>query len=189
MKNLKVFAAALLVTVATTLSAQTTKKVDVASSKVNWVGKKLTGQHSGTINLKEGALVFQGKKLSGGNFIVDMTTINTTDLASGKGKENLDGHLKADDFFGVATHPTATLKFNSIGVKSKNTYTVNADLTIKGITNPITFDMVVNKKMATTKLLVDRTKYDIKYNSKSFFSSIGDKAIEDNFELNVNLSF
>jgi polyisoprenoid-binding protein YceI len=118
-----------------------------------------------------------------------MNSINTTDLKAGEGKEKLDGHLKADDFFGVEAHPTATLAFKSIGVKSKNTYTVNADLTIKGITKPITFDMVVNKDTATTKLAVDRTKYGIKYGSGSFFEGLGDKTISDNFDLSVSLKF
>jgi polyisoprenoid-binding protein YceI len=188
MKNLKTIAIALLVAVGTTVSAQT-KKVDVAKSNVNWVGKKVTGQHSGTIGLKDGDLVFKGAKLTGGNFTVDMSTINVTDLQSGKGKEDLEGHLKADDFFGVAANPTATLVFKSIGAKGKNKYAVTADLTIKAITKPVTFDIVVNKNVATAKLAVDRTKYDIKYNSKSFFASIGDKAIDDNFDLVVNLKF
>ncbi|WP_310556538.1 YceI family protein [Flavobacterium sp.] len=189
MKNLKTIAIALLVAFGTTVSAQTTKKVDVAKSNVNWVGKKVTGQHSGTINLKDGNLVFNGKKLVGGDFTVDMTSINTTDLQAGKGKEDLDGHLKADDFFGVANHPTANLVFKTIGAKTKNSYTVTADLTIKGITNPITFDIVLNKSVATAKLAVDRTKYDIKYGSGSFFSNLGDKTISDNFDLAVNLKF
>ena len=134
-------------------------------------------------------MVFTGKKLTGGNFVVDMTSINTTDLQAGKGKEDLDGHLKADDFFGVANHPIATLIFKSIGAKAKNKYAVVADLTIKGITNPVSFDIVIDKSNAIANVVVDRTKYDIKYNSKSFFSTIGDKAINDDFDLNVNLKF
>ncbi|MGH2664365.1 YceI family protein [Flavobacterium sp.] len=190
MKNLKSIALALVVALGTlTATAQTTKKVDLAKSKIDWVGKKVTGQHSGTINLKEASLIFNGKKLVGGNFTVDMTSINTTDLKAGEGKEKLDGHLKADDFFGVEAHPTATLVFKSLGLKSKNVYTVTADLTIKGITKPITFDILVNKNDATAKLSVDRTKYDIKYGSGSFFEGLGDKAILDNFDLVVNLKF
>jgi len=189
MKNLKSIALALIVALGTlTATAQTTKKVDPAASTINWVGKKVTGEHKGTINLKEGALVFKGKKLVGGNFTADMNSINTTDL-EGKMKANLDGHLKADDFFGVEHFPTATLVFKSIGEKAKNIYTVTADLTIKGITKPITFEMVVNKKVASTKLAIDRTKYDIKYGSGSFFEGLGDKTISDNFDLIVNLTF
>ena len=188
MRNLKSIALALVVALGTlTATAQTTKKVDASKSKVLWLAKKVGGQHSGDVTLKEGALVFNGKKLVGGNFIVDMTTINTTDL-QGEWKGKLDGHLKADDFFGVEKFPTATLVFKSIGAKSTNTYTVNADLTIKGITAPVTFDIVANKGVATTKLMVDRTKYDIKYASKNF-GALADKAIDDEFELTVNLKY
>lgn len=173
---------------ATNTNAQETKKIDVAQSKIHWVGKKVTGQHEGTINLKDGALVFKNKKLVGGNFTVDMTSINTTDL-TGKGKENLDGHLKADDFFGVDKHPTATLKFVSIGKKSNNVYSVTADLTIKGITNPVKFDITVNQNTANAALKIDRTKYDIKYKSKNFFDGLGDNVIYDEFELAVDLKY
>ena len=90
MNSLKTITIALLLALGTTLTAQTTKKVDASKSTNKWVGKKVTGQHSGTINLKDGALVFDGKKLVGGNFTVDMTSINTTDLKAGEGKEKLD---------------------------------------------------------------------------------------------------
>jgi polyisoprenoid-binding protein YceI len=188
MKNLKSIALAVIVAVSTlTASAQTTKKVDVSKSKVLWLAKKVGGQHSGDITLKEGSLIFKGSKIVGGNFTVDMTTINTTDL-EGEWKGKLDGHLKADDFFGTDANPTATLVFKTIGVKSKNTYTVVADLTIKGKTAPVTFDLVANKGVANAKLMVDRTKYDIKYGSKNF-GALADKAIDDEFELKVNLKF
>lgn len=96
-----------------------------------------------------------------------MTSINTTDL-SGKGKTNLDGHLKSDDFFGVEKFPTATLVFKTIGEKGNGVYAVTADLTIKGITHPIKFELTVAGNTAATTLKVDRTKYDIKYGSGSF---------------------
>ncbi|WP_445715767.1 YceI family protein [Flavobacterium sp.] len=187
MKNLKSIALALVAFVSFAVNAQT-KKVDVTKSSINWVGKKVTGSHEGTITLKEGALVFKGKKVVNGNFTVDMTTINTTDL-SGKGKTNLDGHLKSDDFFGVEKFPTATLVFKTIGEKSNGVYAVTADLTIKGITHPIKFELTVDGNMASTTLKVDRTKYDIKYGSGSFFSDLGDKTIYDEFELTVKLAF
>jgi polyisoprenoid-binding protein YceI len=79
MKNLKTIAIALLITVSAAITAQT-KKVDVSKSSVNWNAKKVTGEHSGTVNLKEGALVFKKTKLAGGNFVIDMTSINTTDV-------------------------------------------------------------------------------------------------------------
>ena len=188
MKNLKSIALAVIVALSTmTATAQTTKKVDVSKSKILWTAKKVGGQHHGDIAIKEGILIFKGSKIVGGNFIVDMTTINTTDL-EGEWKEKLDKHLKADDFFGVVTNPTATLVFKTIGVKSKNTYAVTADLTIKGKTAPVTFDLVANKGVANAKFMVDRTKYDIKYGSKNF-GALADKAIDDEFELKVNLKY
>lgn len=188
MRNLKSIALALVIALGTlTASAQTTKKVDASKSKVLWLAKKVGGQHSGDIALKEGALVFNGKKLVGGNFVVDMKTINTTDL-QGEYKGKLDGHLKADDFFAVEKFPTSTLVFKSIGAKAANTYTVTADLTIKGITAPVTFDIVANKGVANATVMIDRTKYDIKYASKNF-GALADKAIDDEFELKVNLKY
>ena len=188
MKNLKSIALAVIVALSTlTASAQTTKKVDVSKSKVLWIAKKVGGQHNGDITLKEGSLIFKGSKIVGGNFVVDMKTINTTDL-EGEWKGKLDGHLKSEDFFSVEANPTATLVFKSIGVKSKNTYTVVGDLTIKGKTAPVTFDLVSDKGGANAKLIVDRTTYDIKYGSKNF-GALADKAIDDQFELNVSLKF
>lgn len=187
MKNLKSIALALVALVTLSTSAQT-KKVDAAKSTINWVGKKVTGSHEGTINLKEGALVFKGNKLAGGSFTVDMTSINTTDL-EGKGKANLDGHLKSDDFFGTENHPTANLVIKKIADKGNGVYGVNADLTIKGKTNTIGFEITVAGNTATADLKVDRTKYDIKYGSGSFFEGLGDKAIYDEFELKVKLVF
>ncbi len=188
MKNLRTIAVALIAVVSFTMNAQTTKKVKADKSKVEWLGKKVTGQHNGTINLKEGALVFKGKALVGGNFTVDMTSINTTDLEGGaKGK--LDGHLKSEDFFGVEKFPTATLVFKTVADKGNNVTAVTADLTIKGITNPVTFDMTTNNGSATTKLVINRTKYDIKYGSGSFFENLGDKTIYDDFELDVTLTY
>lgn len=188
MKNLKSIALALVVVLSTVAVTAQTKKIDVSKSSIEWLGKKVTGQHNGTVNFKDGAVVLKGNKLTGGNFTVDMASLTATDL-SGEYQGKLNGHLKADDFFGTAKFPTATLVFKKIGTKSANVYTVTADLTIKGITKPVTFDMTVAGNSATTKFMVDRTKYDIKYNSKSFFESIGDKAIYDEFELNVKLAF
>ena len=188
MKNLKSIAVALVVVLATVAATAQTKNINTTSSNIEWVGKKVTGQHNGTVNFKDGALIFKGKKLKGGIFTVDMTSLTATDL-SGEYQGKLNGHLKADDFFGTDKYPTAKLIFKKIGTKTANVYTVTADLTIKGITKPVTFDITVNGNTATTAFNVDRTKYDIKYGSKSFFESIGDKAIYDDFELKVALKF
>lgn len=188
MKHLKTIALALIVFTSTLSVSAQTKKVDNAKSTINWLAKKVTGQHNGTVNLKEGALVFKGGKLKGGSFTVDMTSLTATDL-TGEYLGKLNGHLKSDDFFSTQKFPTSTLVFKTIAAKAKDVYTVTADLTIKGITNPVTFDITVTDNSASTTLKVDRTKYDIKYGSKSFFESIGDKAIYDEFELAVALKF
>jgi polyisoprenoid-binding protein YceI len=188
MKNLKTIALALLVAFGTTIASAQIKKINVEKSKINWVGKKVTGEHSGTVNFKEGTLVFKNDALKGGSFTVDMTSLTATDL-KGEWKDKLDGHLKADDFFGTDKFETSTLQFMKIADKGKGVYTITADLTIKGITKPVTFDLTVKGNTASAKFSVDRTKYDIKYGSKSFFDSLGDKTIYDDFELSVNLQF
>jgi polyisoprenoid-binding protein YceI len=188
MKNLKTIALAFVVALSTVVVTAQTKKIDVTKSNIHWLAKKVTGQHEGTVALKSGALVFKKEALAGGTFTVDMTSMTATDL-TGEYLDKLNGHLKSDDFFGTAKFSTSTLVFKTIGSKGNNVYSVNADLTIKGITKPVTFDIIVKGNTATTTFNVDRTKYDIKYNSKSFFDSIGDKAIYDDFELTVNLQF
>ncbi len=164
------------------------KEIKTEKSKVIWKGYKVTGSHEGTIAIQSGFLNFTEGILSGGEFVIDMTSINTTDMKGG-GKGKLDGHLKSDDFFGVAAHPTATLVFNKVTATNENEYTVTGDLTIKGKTNPITFKMVISGNKATASLKIDRTKYGIKYKSASFFDSLKDKAIYDEFDLVSDLEF
>ncbi|TYA71638.1 YceI family protein [Seonamhaeicola marinus] len=164
------------------------KEVKTKKSKVTWKGYKVTGSHEGTIDLKSGFLTFKGKTLVGGEFVMDMTSINTTDL-EGEYKGKLDGHLKSKDFFGVATYPTAGLVFTDVESSGANTYNVKADLTIKGKTNPVAFTINVKGNKATVSLKVDRTKYDIRYGSASFFDNLKDKAINDEFDLISELEF
>ncbi|MET0759977.1 MAG: YceI family protein [Flavobacterium sp.] len=169
------------------ISAQT-KPINTSKSKITWIGKKVTGQHEGIIKLKEGALVFKNKKIVGGNFIADMTTLINTDQ-TGKDKAKLEGHLKSTDFFDVDNHKTSKLVFKSIAEKKPNSYTITADLTIKGKTKPVKFDMVVKGKTASARFTIDRTKYGIQYGSGSFFDDLGDRTIYDEFDLDVLLFF
>ena len=161
--------------------------VDPAKSTITWVGKKVTGSHNGTIALQSGTLNVDGKKVTGGTFTIDMNSIKDAD-----GSAKLEGHLKADDFFGTAKFPTSTFVITKVA-GSGATLTVTGNLTIKGITKPVSFPATVAVNADGTvsalagKILVDRTKYDIRYGSKSFFDSIGDKAIDDNFEIGVKL--
>src|SRR5690606_8789868 len=174
-----------------TFSFTTTKEkktVNVETSTVQWKGYKVTGSHYGTINLKSGALIFDGETLTGGTFEIDMNTINTQDL-EGSYKDKLDAHLKSDDFFGVAKYPTATLVFTNVEATCKNAYEVTGDLTIKGNTNAVTFDLSVYGSKATANVKIDRSKYDVRYGSTSFFDGLKDKAIYDEFDLVVDLEF
>lgn len=165
-------------------------KINSTTSQVNWVGKKVTGQHSGVISIKEGSLQITDGMLKGGNVTIDMTSIKTTDM-TGEYAANLDGHLKADDFFGVDKFPTATLILTDVKSKGYNNYAVTGNLTIKGITKPVSFETKIepdgSKYKATANITIDRTEFDIKYGSGKFFEGIGDKAIHDNFELQVML--
>jgi len=176
------------------VSAQTisgTKTVDTEKSTIDWKGEKVTGQHTGTIELKSGSLEMKDNKLTGGTFVINMASINNTDL-SGEYKTKLEGHLKSDDFFGVSTYPEATLVITKVKeTKKSNVYDVTGNLTIKGITNPITFTATLidanGTVVANTNIIVDRSKYDVKYGSGSFFDNLGDKTIYDEFTLTVNL--
>ncbi|OCB78753.1 YceI family protein [Flavobacterium crassostreae] len=188
MKKLKTIALALIVALTAVSVTAQTKKIDIQKSTISWVGKKVTGEHSGTVAFKDGTLLFRQNKLVGGTFTVAMQTLTATDL-SGEYQQKLNTHLKSKDFFGTDTFPTAVLVFKRIKTKAKNLYTIAADLTIKGITNPVTFDLLVQPTTASTTLVVDRTKYDIKYNSASIFSTIGDKAIADAFQLTVSMQY
>jgi polyisoprenoid-binding protein YceI len=164
------------------------KEIKIANSKVIWKGYKVTGSHEGTINLKSGFLTFNDNKLTGGEFVMDMNTIVTTDL-QGEYKGKLEGHLKSDDFFGVEKHPTAKLVISKVDATGKNSYKITGNLTIKGITNVITFDLSVYGNKANAALKIDRTKYDVRYGSTSFFDNLKDKAIYDEFDLVADLEF
>ncbi|MCM4169690.1 Protein YceI [Arenibacter antarcticus] len=164
------------------------KIVKASESSVTWKGYKVTGSHYGVIDLKEGALIFNDDKLVGGEFVVDMTTLVSHDL-EGEYKGKLENHLKSDDFFGVDKHATSNLVFTKVTATGKNSYEVIGNLTIKGKTNPITFNLSVYGSKATATMKVDRSLYDVKFGSGSFFDNLGDKTIYDEFDLVVDLEF
>jgi len=164
------------------------KTVKTESSTVTWKGYKVTGSHMGSIAIKEGALEFKDGKLVGGEFTINMTSIVNTDM-EGEYKAKLEGHLKSDDFFGVATYPTSKLVFNKVKSTGKNSYEVTAALTIKDKTNPVTFDISVYGNKATANIKIDRTKFGVRYGSASFFDDLQDKAIYDEFDLITDLEF
>ncbi len=188
MKKMKlvVLAAVLVATSAFTIS--NSKQVDIKTSSIKWTGTKVLGSHHGTINLSKGYLEMEDGELIGGMFVADMSSITVNDLKAGEGKEKLEGHLKSDDFFGTANHPTATLTITSTEATDDG-YLVTADLTIKGITKSIEFDMEVDDTMATANVTIDRTEFGVRYGSGSFFDNLGDKTISDDFELEVTLNY
>lgn len=165
-------------------------KANPAKSKLEWKATKVTGGHNGDIQFKSGSVMIENGKLTGGNFVFDMKTINTLDL-QGEYKDKLDGHLKSEDFFHVEKFNTASFEIKSASHTSGKKYTVTGDLTIKGITQSITFDIEFEsdgKGFSTTgTATVDRTKFDIKYGSDSFFDDLGDKAIHNDFTLTFNV--
>ncbi|RNI25863.1 YceI family protein [Rufibacter latericius] len=172
-----------------------TYKVIPAESKITWIGRKVTGEHTGNITLASGTMLLERTALRGGTFIMDMTSITDTDLEGGSNKRLVD-HLKSDDFFSVEKNPTAKFAITNLIPKQNAkagaaNYTITGDLTIKGITNQISFPAMVNVKkgVATAKanLKFDRTKWDIKFRSGNFFENLGDKAILDDVELNIEL--
>ena len=165
------------------------KPVNTAASKVNWKGYKVTGSHSGSIAVKSGTLDFNGDVLTGGNFSIDMNTISCEDL-TGNGKTNLEGHLKSDDFFGVANFPEAKFVISRVISRGKaGEYKIVGNLTIKNTTKEVKFDAIVAGGKATATIKIDRTDYDIRYGSGSFFDSLGDKTIYDEFDINIALAY
>lgn len=187
--KLAVVLALLLWTVAPALAQS--YQVNKDASTIKWTGKKVTGSHHGTIAFKEGNLEVKDNQLTGGSFVVDMTTIKNLDLTDPEWNQKLIGHLRSDDFFGVEKYPVSRLVIKKVEPKGGTLYHVTGDLTIKGITKPVEFDSSISvtgsKLEATGTIPVDRTKYGIKYGSGSFFSNLGDKMIDDVFTLEFSL--
>lgn len=188
MKNLKNCSIVLILFFSFLKMEAQIRKIDTSKSQIVWLGKKITGEHQGIIKFKDGAIVFKNKKVVGGNFNVDMTSLNNTDQ-QGSAKINLEGHLKSDEFFGVENYRTSNLVFKSISNKGKNRYDITADLTIKGVTNPVKFNFIINGDSASTALIINRKKFDLRYGDGSFFDDLGDKTIYDEFELAIALAF
>jgi len=189
MNNKKLFFGVILLIAITSLAFTSviTKDIIVKESTIKWNAYKVTGEHYGTILLKKGVLKFENDILIGGSFTVDMTSL-TVDDQKGMKKKFLTKHLKSDDFFDVKNHTTSSLIFTEV-LKTESSYTITADLIIKGITKPISFNMNIKNNIATTKLKINRTHYNIKYRSTSFFENLKNKAINDEFDLEVKLTF
>jgi polyisoprenoid-binding protein YceI len=167
-------------------------KIAVAESNVNWIGKKVTGAHNGAITIKEGQISFNNGALSGGNVVIDTTSIIILDVTDPATNAQFAGHLASDDFFSIEKYPTAHLEIITVTKLTNISYHVDGNLTIKGITHAIGFDVEVATKGNTLhvsgKILIDRTRYNMKFRSGNFFKDLGDTLIYNEFELHVNIT-
>jgi polyisoprenoid-binding protein YceI len=168
------------------VNSQVKMSADTSKTTLSWLGEKVTGQHTGTIKLQSGWLNFKDNKIVSGEFLIDMNSIKES-----TGNARLEGHLKSDDFFSAEKFPTAKLVLTGSDSFEKGTAIVSGTLTIKGITNPVEFKSNSQKKddglWFYSNISVDRTKYNIRYGSGSFFDNLGDKVIYDEFKLKVAL--
>jgi polyisoprenoid-binding protein YceI len=173
--------------------------VNTADSKVNWTGKKPTGEHTGYVKLSGGEILLENKEIKGGSFTIDLNTIINTDVTDKDMNGKLVGHLKSPDFFDVAKYPAAKFVITRVSKAAgtaagalKATHTIEGDLTIKGITRKIRFDASINelngKVTATTApFTIDRTLWGVNYQSKSVFAELKDQFIYDDMTLSIDL--
>jgi polyisoprenoid-binding protein YceI len=175
----------------THLSAQKRYNADQAATKIIWTGKKISKEHVGTIALKEGWITVTRDRITGGEFIVDMTTIRDNDLKDDRMRNMLETHLKSADFFGVEEYPVSRLVLTGSSRFINGTAAVKGNMTIKSSTHPVEFtvrESVSGDIITYTALInVDRSLYNVRYGSGSFFSNLGDNAISDEFTLDVTL--
>ena len=162
-------------------------EVNIKKSSVKWLGEKIGGQHEGTIQVKSGSFELKNDKIAAGNFVIDMTTITNTDLEDEGYNQKLVGHLKSDDFFGVTKYPTANFVLTKSSKFTNGKATITGDLTIKGKTESISFEVAKAGNEYSAKIEIDRSKFDVRYGSNSFFDNLGDKAIDDIFTLDIKL--
>ncbi|WAC14781.1 YceI family protein [Dyadobacter pollutisoli] len=166
--------------------------VEGSQSNIDWTGRKVTGAHNGTIDIKAGELTLLDGKLSGGNFVIDATSIKILDITDPATNAQFAGHLFSEDFFATERFPQATFVITSTSQQHNDSYTVTGDLTIKGITHTVSFPAHIHfsdsSVTASGKILVDRTRYEMKFRSGNFFTNLGDTLIYNEFELDVKLT-
>jgi polyisoprenoid-binding protein YceI len=181
--------------VTTEVAKSATLAVDPSRSTLNWTAKKVGGEHSGTVKIASGTLEVKSNRLVGGTFAMDMTTITDTDITNEGMNAKLTNHLKSEDFFSVEKHPKSTFVLTKVAPIAKAqagqpNYTVTGNLTIKGITHPVTFPAIVklsgDNAEATAKFDIDRTKWDIKYRA-AIIGTAADKIIDDNFTVDLKI--
>jgi hypothetical protein len=170
------------------VSIEDLNNVDTAASILNWKGTKPTGSHNGTVVLKSGGLLVENGEILEGVFVIDMSAIKVLDIpADNEGNGKLVGHLTSADFFDVAKYPTAKFVITSVE-DEEGTLAITGNLTIKDITKSITIPAMISSENGITTFtsetfIINRTDFNVKYGSKSFFDNLKDKFIDDNMEL------
>ncbi|MEN8186608.1 MAG: YceI family protein [Bacteroidota bacterium] len=173
-----------------TVNAQTKFKANIENSTIKWKGFKPAGSHHGTISLKNGYFLVEKIKITGGEFIIDMNSIVNLDL-DGNWNKKIVAKLKSADFFDVKKYPKAVFKIT--GSEQKNGKTqINGELSLKDKTNPVSFIATVNYKkeqleVKSESFKIDRSKWNVKHKSKSFFSGLSDNFIYDDMEIIVDV--
>lgn len=166
--------------------------VEGSKSNIDWTGKKVTGAHNGTIDIKSGELTVQDGNLSGGNFVIDTTSIKILDITDPDTNQQFAGHLFSADFFSIEEFPEAAFVITAAKHLEGDDYLITGDLTIKGITHEVAFGARVHisndQITASGKIIVDRTRYEMKFRSGNFFTNLGDTLIYNEFELEVQLT-
>jgi polyisoprenoid-binding protein YceI len=165
--------------------------VNKSESSVMWKAAKVTGEHWGYVPIADATLDYSNGKITGGSFEMDMVNLTVEDLTDPKSKGNLTNHLKSDDFFSVEKFNTASFKITDAKSSNGKDYVISGNLTIKGISQPISFPAKVstsgNKLTAEGDITFDRTKFDIKFRSGNYFENLADKLIYDDVNLKVKL--
>lgn len=174
-------------------------EIDTAASTINWMGKKPTGKHVGTINVQNGTLMATDEEITSGSVVIDMNSIKVMDKGMDEDdKKSLENHLKGTvegketDFFNVEKYPTAT--FEITGVTEENgKKMLQGNLTIKEETKNIQFPITTNISeekisLESEAFVIDRTDWGVNFGSKSVFDNLGDKFISDDMELTINVT-
>lgn len=171
---------------------KTNYKVNTATSKINWKGFKPTGSHYGTIDLDNGNFLIKNDKIIGGEFTINMNSIVDLDMpAENEYNAKLVSHLKSADFFDVEKYPNGSFQIKETEDKDGKTL-IKGELTLKGISHPVSFlaDVKIENGQLTLKsetFKIDRSKWNIRYKSKSFFDDLKDKFIEDVMEISIEV--
>lgn len=162
-------------------------KVDVNTTTIEWLGKKIGGEHNGNILVKSGSINLKDDQIVAGSVVIDMNSITNIDLKDEGYNQKLVGHLKSDDFFGVSKYPTAEINDLKSSKFNNGKASVTGKITIKGKTENISFDVMKEGNSYSANVEIDRSKFDVRYGSNSFFDNLGNKAIDDIFTLKIKL--